>query len=143
METTITERELLCTLNDVELRERGDTMAEAELAIERLKVERRKLNAQIREQSDRRAELAQAIDARAETRMVSCEWTPDYARKTWQLRRMDTGVTLEQTAMTEADLQSRLPLADDDELGDAPVAAAPKRKRGRPRKAAAHLTAVE
>lgn len=125
--TTVT-RELLCTLTDVELRERGDQMAAAELRAETLKAERRRLNASIREQTDQRTVLAAAIDARKELREVTCEWVQNRKRKCWELRRMDSKELLpEEREMTPEDLQERLP---DVEL---PAATPPKTKKKGPR----------
>lgn len=113
-EHTVT-RELVCKLSDAELRERGDAMAEAELHCDRLKAERKRLNAAIREQTDRRAALAGVIDARSETREVVCEWQPDYRRKRWQLVRLDDNSKLpEEREMSAADLQERLPEVEPD-----------------------------
>lgn len=120
-----TTRELECVLNDTEVRERGQTMAAAERDADRLKTRRKNLNAQIRGLLDRVSELATAIESRRETREVACTWTPDYQARTWTLTRDDTREALEQRAMTTADLQTRLPLTDDDEADDVPADDAP------------------
>lgn len=127
-ELTVT-REMMCKLTDAELRERGDAMAEAELAAEKLKVERRRLNAAIRDQTDTRARLAAAIDAREESRDVSCEWRPDYKAKLWRLVRLDTGAKLEDTRpMTSVDMQTRLAIDDDANGGGGPKPRARRKK---------------
>lgn len=108
-ESTIVQRELVCDLSERDLLERGETMAEAELKAEKLRAERTRLNAALREQTDRRAELATVIESKKETRDVSCEWKPDYKRKTWTLMRLDTKTAVEQREMTPADMQSKLP----------------------------------
>jgi hypothetical protein len=107
---TVVVRELECPLTEAELLERGDAMAACETAVDELKAERRRLNAQIREQSDRRADLAKIIEAKTETRDVSCEWRPDYDSKRYELFRLDQGdsAPIEHREMPEADLQMRL-----------------------------------
>jgi chromatin segregation and condensation protein Rec8/ScpA/Scc1 (kleisin family) len=101
-------RELACELTDAELLERGDSMAACESAVDELKAERRRLNASIREQSDRRADLAKIIESKSETRDIACKWEPDYELKRYDLVRTDTNVSIEQKDMPEADLQMRL-----------------------------------
>jgi predicted RNase H-like nuclease (RuvC/YqgF family) len=107
--TTIVQRELICDLTERDLLERGDTMAECELQVQRLRTERSRLNAALREQTDRRSELATVIDSKKETRDVSCEWVPDYKKKRWGLMRLDTKAIIEEREMTPADLQTKLP----------------------------------
>jgi hypothetical protein len=102
---TVVVRELECALTDAELLERGDAMAACESAVDELKAERRRLNASIREQSDKRADLAKIIEAKHETRDVSCEWRPDYKAKRYELFRLDTGAVIDQREMPEADMQ--------------------------------------
>lgn len=106
LETVV--RELPCELTDAELLERGDSMAACEVAVDELKSERRRLNAAIREQSDRRADLAKIIESKTETRDVPCTWQPDYELKRYDLVRSDTGAAIEQREMPEADLQMQL-----------------------------------
>lgn len=106
--STVVVRELECALTDAELLERGDSMAACESAVDELKAERRRLNASIREQSDKRADLAKIIEAKSETRDVSCEWEPDYDNRRYDLIRLDTKAAIEQREMPEADLQMRL-----------------------------------
>jgi hypothetical protein len=101
-------RELPCELTDAELLERGESMAACEGAVDELKAERRRLNASIREQSDRRADLAKIIESKTETRDVPCVWEPDYDLKRYDLIRTDTKAPVEQREMPEADLQMRL-----------------------------------
>lgn len=111
-DTTVT-RELLCELTSAELLERGNEMASCELKAQTLKDERRRLNASIREQTDRMKALASAIDSRRELREVTCQWQPDYAGKRWSLARLDTGESLpEERPMSTEDLQERLPEVD-------------------------------
>lgn len=114
-----TTRQLDCPLSETEIRERGESMASAERTIDRVKVERRKLNAQIREQTDLMSQLATAIENRCEVRDVVCNWKGNYKTKRWALVRTDTNVVIEERDMTELDLQTRLDLGDDD--GEAPA----------------------
>lgn len=107
-EVEVVVRELQCELTDAELIERGSSMAECESAIEELKAERRRLNASIRDQSNTRADLAKIIEAKSETRDVSCQWEPDYELKRYDLVRLDTNAPIEQRDMPEADLQMQL-----------------------------------
>lgn len=133
-DSNVVTRELVVTLTEAELRERGDEMAKAELECDRLKVERRQLNASIRGFTDKRNALAQAIDTRKETREVSCEWKPDYKKKRWQLVRSDTKEPLpEEREMTPGDLQTRL---GDDPEAVVPIGSARARKKGGQRQAA-------
>jgi chromosome segregation ATPase len=101
-------RELECALTQAELLERGDAMAACESSIEDLKSERRRLNASIREQSDKRGDLGKIIETKQETRDVQCKWIPDYEAKSYSLIRQDTGAEIERRDMPEADLQMRL-----------------------------------
>lgn len=109
-ESEVVVRELQCSLTDPELLERGDSMAKCEAAIEELKAERRRLNASIRDESNKRLDLAKIIEAKSETRDVSCEWRPDWETKTYELFRLDDAdaAPLEQREIPDADLQMRL-----------------------------------
>lgn len=127
-DTTVV-RELPCILTEAELLERGDEMAACEQRVEELKNERRKLNAAMRAQSDRRGELARIIESKSEQRDVPCRWEPDYDAKRYDLVRSDTGENIDQRDMPEADLQMRLlPGGADDDTAPTPAA-----KRGRKR----------
>lgn len=107
---TVVVRELDCPLSDAELLERADAMAKCETTIEGLKAERRRLNASIRDESNRRTDLSQIIESKSETRDVSCEWRPDYDAKIYELFRLDQddAAPLERREMPEADLRMRL-----------------------------------
>jgi hypothetical protein len=118
-------RELVCQLNDTEVLERGEQMAACELRAQEIKNERKRVNAALREQTDKREQLAAVIEARKETREVVCRWEPDWKRKVWLLRRSDTKDALEERAMSEADLQQRLPLAK----AEAPVPIGKKQRK--------------
>lgn len=125
------ERQLPCKLTDVELLERGESMAEAELQIDALKADRRAVNKQINEQVDLRNKLAHAIESGEEMRVVSCRWNADESQKLWRLVRSDTDEEIEQRPMNAADLQGSLSFPSDD-VPDAPAAAAkPKTALGK------------
>lgn len=128
---TVVVRELQCALTEAELLERGGSMAACESAIEELKAERRRLNASIRDESNRRTDLSKIIEAKSETRDVSCEWRPDYDAKRYELFRLDDedAAPIEQREMPEADLQMRLiPPTPIDK--NKPKSAAKKKARG-------------
>lgn len=102
--------ELECDLTDAELQDRGEQMAADERAVERLKLRRKALNADIRGKLDHMTVLAIAIDSRKESREVQCTWRPDYDRKQWDLTRDDTERVIRTRAMSKLDLQTKLPL---------------------------------
>ena len=102
------ERSLECKLNEKELLERGDRMAEAELEIEALKLKRSEFTRAINTQGSKRAALAHAIDAGIETRLVTCKWIQDFEHNVWRLIRQDTGVEVENRTMTSGDRQEAL-----------------------------------
>lgn len=107
---TVVVRELECPLTEAELLERGDSMAKCESTIEELKAERRRLNASIRDESNRRTDLSKIIESKSETRDVSCEWRPDYEAKVYELYRLDQpdAAPFEQRELPEADMQMQL-----------------------------------
>lgn len=108
------ERQLPCKLTDLELLERGESMAEAELQIDALKADRRAVNKQINEQVDLRNKLAHAIESGEEMRVVTCRWNADESQKLWRLVRSDTDEEIEQRPMNAADLQGSLSFPSDD-----------------------------
>jgi len=101
-------RELECELTEAELLERGEAMAACESTIKEFKDERRRLNASMREQSDKRGDLGKIIETKHETRDVPCRWEPDFEARIYSLIRTDTGAEVERRDMPEADLQMRL-----------------------------------
>lgn len=137
----VEQRELICKLTDPEFQDRSDKMAAAELAIEKLKEQRKGINGQIADAAAERARLAHIIDHREEARMVACEWQDDFQRNVKRLVRPDTGAEVDTRPMTAADRQVGLdlPPVDEDAVTVPPAAdSAPtvpaKRPRGRPRK---------
>jgi len=98
-------RELLCELTPAELLQRGDAMADAELQIERLKLDRANLSAEIKAQREVRSELAVVIDSGTERRDVRCVWIEDFSKNCFRLIRQDTGEEVDTRAMTAADRQ--------------------------------------
>jgi len=113
------ERELPCKLTNDELRMRGDAMAEAEIAVDLLKDERRAVNKKILAQTDARNRLAHVIESELEPRMVVCKWIPSFEENAYRLVRQDTGEVVEQRPMSAADRQGSLPIdADADRDAD-------------------------
>lgn len=99
------ERKLHVQLTKEELRERGQQMSAAELKIEQLKMDRKPINTAIREQVERRNELAHVIKRGEEMRVVICKWIAFERENRWSLVRQDTGEEVEARAMTAADRQ--------------------------------------
>lgn len=98
-------RELACELTQSELLARGDAMADAELRIERLKLQRGEVSDKIKAERALRRKLAGAIDTGIEHREVRCVWIEDFAHNCFQLVRQDTGEVVDTRAMTAADRQ--------------------------------------
>lgn len=109
-------RELQCTLTESELLARGAALAEAELQIERLKLKRADVSAEIKAQRELRRELAGVIDTGTERRDVRCVWIEDFSKNCFRLIRQDTGEEVDTRAMTADDRQ----LAMDDVGGGEP-----------------------
>jgi hypothetical protein len=121
------QRELACRLTETELLARGETMAEAELEIGKLKEHRKGINGAIADYSATRNKLAKVIEDGEELRMVDCVWIEDIAHNVQNCIRQDTGAQVGQRAMTAADHQLGLELnaADADGAdGDADALAA-------------------
>jgi hypothetical protein len=160
MASNIVIRELACKLTADELLQRGDAMADCEMAIDKLKDKRGKLSKKIGEKRKERFDLAEMIERGEETREVSCEWREDFAKNVKRLIRRDTGGEVEQVTMTAAErqmmIESPVPGRDDtidlddvpdddddddedpDDDSDAAVeepapTSAPRKPRGRPR----------
>lgn len=130
------QRELDCVLTDAEFKARSDAMADAELAIEKLKETRKGVNGQIADAASERARLAHVIERKIEARMVECAWHDDYKQNVKRLIRQDTGAEVDTRPMTGADRQValELPPVDGDGGADVIQLTPAKRKRGRPRK---------
>lgn len=107
------ERELDVRLTHEELKARGESMSVAELKIERLKAERKRVNGLISEQVDLRNKLAHVIDTGAESRTVICKWVAFDKENRWSLVRQDTGAEVESKAMTAGDKQQPIDWAGD------------------------------
>jgi len=105
MASNIVIRELACKLTADELLQRGDAMAECEMAIDKLKDKRGKLSKKIGEKRKERFDLAEMIERGEETREVNCEWREDFAKNVKRLIRRDTGDEVEQVTMTAAERQ--------------------------------------
>ena len=126
------QRPLECKLTEAEFKDRSDKMAAAELLIEQLKEQRKGVNGKIAAAATERGRLAHIIDTGLEQRAVECEWRDDYAKNVKRLVRLDTGVEVDTRPITADDRQTGLDLPPIDEpIADA---AAPLKKRNRPRK---------
>jgi hypothetical protein len=103
--------ERLCPvkLNDEEVIDRGAKMAEEELQIDELKLERKALNAKIAEHVAERSKLAHVIESRTESRTVRCHWEVNTKAELVILLRDDTREELESRPLTAADRQLALP----------------------------------
>lgn len=102
------QRELECDLTETEVRQRGEALATARLEIEQLKQARKGINGQIADLDDQVLKLSNVVDQKHETRMVGCSWTPDYGSGMTVCTRDDTGVAIEQRALTASDRQGSL-----------------------------------
>jgi hypothetical protein len=109
------QRELMCKLTEIELLARGETMAEAELEIAKLKETRKGINGQIQDYSATRNKLAKVIENGEELRMVDCAWIEDDKQNVHNCIRQDTGELVMSRAMTAADRQQTLGLECVDE----------------------------
>lgn len=105
MASEIEMRELPCELTEAELLQRGDAMAECEMAIDKLKDKRGKLSKKIGEKRKERFELAEVIERGEEPRDIQCKWIEDFTHNLKRLIRQDTGEEVEQLTMTAAERQ--------------------------------------
>lgn len=101
-------RELPCELTEAELLARGDAMAEAELRIEQLELERGQVSDAIKAQRAVRRKLAGVIDSGREQRDVRCVWIAHFTRNCRELVRQDTGEVIDTRVMTAEDRQEGL-----------------------------------
>lgn len=125
----VEDRFLPVKLTEVELIERAEEMAAAELELEQLQLERSDLAHRMGEARKRRARLAHTIDLGTEDRTVCCEWHEDFAKNVWRLKREDTGEEVDTRPMTATDRTGELPF--DDGPGDEPPPRSPSPKRGK------------
>jgi hypothetical protein len=105
----VEQRLLPVKLTEPELLKRGDEMADAEVEIEKLKLDRKALNASIEIVVKRRAMLGHAIDRGSEDREVRCHWQEDFAKNVFRLVRQDTGDEVDTRPMTATDRMGSLP----------------------------------
>jgi hypothetical protein len=98
-------RELSCELTEAELLQRGDAMAECEMAIDKLKDKRSKLSKKIGEKRKERFELAEVIERGEEPRDIQCKWIEDFTHNVKRLIRQDTGEQVEEITMSAAERQ--------------------------------------
>lgn len=101
-------RELSCQLTEGERLARGAAMADAELRIEELELERSGVSESIKHQRELRRKLAGVIDTGTEKRDVRCAWIEDFAQNCFHLVRQDTGEVIDTRAMTGDDRQEAL-----------------------------------
>jgi hypothetical protein len=109
MPTEVIERLCPVKLDDEEVLARGAKMAEEELQIDELKLERKSLNSKINEHVAERSKLAHVIESRTESRPVRCHWEVDTKAELVILLRDDTREELETRPLTAADRQLALP----------------------------------
>jgi hypothetical protein len=119
-EQDIETRELPCELNQTELLARGDAMADAELEIERYKLERSAVADKIKAKRAERRKLAGVVDTGVEQRDVRCVWIEDFAHNCYRLIRQDTGAEVDTRAMTAHDRQEGLFNVDEDAVEHEP-----------------------
>lgn len=98
-------RALLVPLTESELLARGNELAHIETRIAVLKSERAAISTRIKTQENERTRLSRVVDAKEEPRATPCRWYPDWAARTWRLRRQDTHVEIETCDMTAMDRQ--------------------------------------
>jgi hypothetical protein len=113
------DRELQVKLTERELLQRGDEMAEQDINIEKLKLERSEYTSKINALGKRRNELAHTIERGTEARKVRCEWVEDFAKNVLRLKRLDTGEEVDTRPMTATDRQEDIFGGDDDGGEDA------------------------
>lgn len=133
-------RKLPVRLEDTTLLDRADEMAECELRIEQLGLQRSQLNDGINKARKRRLELGRIIDSGEEDQEVRCEWRADHAKAVWRLYRTDSGTVIDERTMTAEDMQTSLTSGDGEPLAPpVPPARSPASDKParRPRKAAA------
>ncbi len=102
-------RLLPCVLSDAEIQARGEELAEAELARQRLVAEKKAaaeaFKGPIAEQVDLISKLSKEISEEVEMRDVEVSHRPDFENGVVDVVRMDTGEVVESRAMTDEDRQ--------------------------------------
>jgi len=118
----VVQRELPVKLTDVEMLERGDQLADLVQRHERVKAEKKRVdagfNSDLKEIEAEQAGLARAIDTGTEDRLVRCHWVEDLEHNCRRLIRQDTGEEVDVEALTPDDLQEDLALEDDEDEDD-------------------------
>lgn len=107
-------RSLPVKLTELELRERGDSLA---TVIQDLNTEERRqvdvkaqMKARLAELDARKTQLAITISRREEERAVTVDTYHDYERLKVEAVRRDTGETIHRREMTQDELQQPLPV---------------------------------
>lgn len=122
----IHKRSLFVGLTDAEVLERGTTMAEYQLDIEKigseeeeLKVVAKALKVDRESRTNDLARIAKIVREKRERRMVECHDLFDFAEGNVQLIRLDTDEIVEERIMRDSDRQMEL-FPDEKASGDAP-----------------------
>jgi hypothetical protein len=106
------ERLLAVKLTEQEWDERADELAAISIEIDRVADRKKAVTQEIKTEDEqlqsRRKLLAHTVHTRIESRYVLCQWYMNYDRQMAYLTRMDTGEAVEQRAMTNEELQTRL-----------------------------------
>lgn len=105
------QRELECALTQAELLLRGEELASCGLEIEKLKSTRKGVNGQIADLAEQRTRLDVVVDTGKETRMVLCEWRPDWQAGLKTLVRLDTNEPVTTEPIEDEERQTDLGLA--------------------------------
>lgn len=118
------QRALRVDLSEKEVQDAADRaaicLAEHDGKLEQLKADTEHAKAKIKDLAAELRRLSNMVRERATTRPVECEKRFDYETKKVRDTRLDTGETLFERAMTDAELQPDLPFLEiDDEFDDA------------------------
>jgi hypothetical protein len=102
-------RLLPCVLSDAELQAKGEELAEAELARQRLVAEKKAASdafkEPIAEQVELVTRLSKEISEECEMRDVQVNWRPDFDNGVVDCVRVDTGEVVESRPMVDSDRQ--------------------------------------
>jgi uncharacterized FlaG/YvyC family protein len=105
-------RLLPCVLSDEQIQTKGEELAEAELARQRLVAEKKAAAAAfkepISEQVDLITKLSKEISEEVEMRDVQVNWRPDFDNGVVDCVRADTGEVVESRPMVDSDRQGTL-----------------------------------
>ena len=106
-------RQLKGKITKEEFDERALALATIEEQLDKLDQQKKEANDEFKRQKgtivSRKVALVNAIKEGVEDRDVHCEWQENFKQKCWNLVRLDSGKTVDNMAMTAADLQGDLP----------------------------------